>query len=42
MLRRLLWSALLGSLSAISTIISRRVAARIWRNLTGEEPPTKK
>jgi hypothetical protein len=42
MLRKLLWTALYASLSAIATIVSRRVATRIWRTLTGEEPPTKK
>jgi hypothetical protein len=42
MLRKLLWSALYGALAALATIVSRRTAARIWRTLTGEEPPTKK
>ena len=42
MLRKLLWTALYGSLGAAATIVSRRTAAGIWRTLTGEEPPTKK
>jgi len=42
MLRRLLWSGLDGALGALGAIVSRRAAARIWRTLTGEEPPTKK
>jgi hypothetical protein len=42
MLRKLLWSGLYGALGALATIVSRRTAARIWRTLTGEEPPTKK
>jgi hypothetical protein len=42
MLRKLLWSALYGAFGALATIVSRRAAARIWRTLTGEEPPTKK
>jgi hypothetical protein len=42
MLRKLLWSALYGALGALSAILSRRAATRIWRTLTGEEPPTKK
>jgi hypothetical protein len=42
MLRKLLWSGLYGSIAAVATIVSRRTAARIWRTLTGEEPPTKK
>jgi len=41
-LRKLLWSALYGATGAIATIASRRAASRIWRTLTGEEPPTKK
>ena len=42
MLRKLLWSALYGAFAALGTIVSRRAASRIWRTLTGEEPPTKK
>ena len=42
MLRKLLWSGLYGSIAAVATIVSRRTAARIWRTLTGEEPPTRK
>jgi hypothetical protein len=42
MLRKLLWTALYGTLASVATIVSRRTAARIWRTLTGEEPPTKK
>jgi hypothetical protein len=42
MLRKLLWSALYGAFAALATIVSRRAASRIWRTLTGEEPPTKK
>ena len=42
MLRKLLWTGLYGALGAVATIVSRRTASRIWRTLTGEEPPTKK
>ena len=42
MLRKLLWSGLYGVFAALATIVSRRASARIWRTLTGEEPPTKK
>ena len=42
MLRQILWSALYGVFAALATIVSRRAATRIWRTLTGEEPPTKK
>jgi hypothetical protein len=42
MLRKLLWTGLYGAFGAVATIVSRRAASRIWRTLTGEEPPTKK
>jgi hypothetical protein len=42
MLRKLLWSAVYGAMAALATVAARRAAARIWRTLTGEEPPTKK
>jgi hypothetical protein len=42
MLRKLLWSALYGATGAAATVAARLVASRIWRTLTGEEPPTKK
>ena len=42
MLRRLLWSTLYGATATLATIVSRRAASRIWRTLTGEEPPTNK
>jgi hypothetical protein len=42
MLRKLLWSTIYGTFGAIAAIVSRRAASRVWRTLTGEEPPTKK
>jgi hypothetical protein len=42
MLRKLLWSALYGGIGALATVASRRSAARVWKTVTGEEPPTKK
>jgi hypothetical protein len=42
MLRKLLWTGLLGGLGAGATIAARRAASQIWRIATGEEPPTKK
>ena len=42
MLRKLLWSGLYGALGALGAIGARRVASRLWRTLTGEEPPSKK
>jgi hypothetical protein len=42
MLRKLLWSGLYGGIAALATVVSRRTATRIWRTLTGEEPPVKR
>jgi hypothetical protein len=42
MLRKALWTGLYAGVGAASTVAARRVAAKIWRVATGEEPPTKK
>ncbi len=42
MLRKVLWSVIYGVFGALGTIASRRGASRVWRILTGEEPPAKK
>jgi hypothetical protein len=42
MLRKLTWTALYGTLAAAATLAARRVASRVWRVATGEEPPQKK
>ena len=42
MLRKLTWTALYAGLGAGATIAARRLASRIWRVATGEEPPTRK
>jgi hypothetical protein len=42
MLRKLLWTGLYGAIAAVATVVTRRTAERIWRTLTGEEPPTKR
>jgi hypothetical protein len=42
MLRRLLWSAIYGTIGAAAAVAARRASARIWRTLTGEEPPARK
>jgi hypothetical protein len=42
MLRKLLWTAIYGGLSALATMASRRGAAVVWRSFTGEDPPSKK
>jgi hypothetical protein len=42
MLRKLTWTALYGMIAAAATLAARRVASRVWRIATGEEPPAKK
>ncbi len=42
MLRKLLWTVLYASLGAAATMAARRVASRVYRIATGEEPPTRK
>ena len=42
MLRKLLWTGLYGTLGAAATMAARRMASKIWRVATGEEPPVKK
>jgi hypothetical protein len=42
MLRKLLWTAIYGSIGAIAAIGARVVASRVYRLATGEEPPARK
>jgi hypothetical protein len=42
MLRKAMWTGLYAGIGAAATIAARRVASKIWRIATGEEPPTKK
>jgi hypothetical protein len=42
MLRKVMWSGLYAGLGAVSTMAARRMASKVWRVATGEEPPTKK
>ena len=42
MLRKLLWTGLYGTLGAAATMAARRMASKIWRVTTGDEPPVKK
>lgn len=42
MLRKLLWSGLYAVLSAGAAVAARRMASRIWRLATGEQPPAKR
>jgi hypothetical protein len=39
MVKRLMWSALLAGLGALSAAVVQRVAALIWKRLFDEEPP---
>ena len=40
--KRLLWGLLQGTLGAAFTRAARRVGAKAWGVLTGEQPPAKK
>lgn len=42
MLRKLLWSGLYAGLAAGAAVMTRAVAARVWRLATGEDPPEKR
>jgi hypothetical protein len=42
MLRKLLWTVLYGTFGALAAMAALRAATRVWRTLTGEEPPTKR
>ena len=39
MVKRLVWSGLLAGVGALASIVTARVAAVIYRQLFGEEPP---
>jgi hypothetical protein len=40
--KRLQWGILQGAIGAVFTLGARRVGAKAWGILTGEQPPTKK
>jgi hypothetical protein len=40
--KRLLWTAMQGLVGAVFTLAARRVVAKVWGVLTGEQPPSKK
>ncbi|HET9322606.1 MAG TPA: DUF4235 domain-containing protein [Gaiellaceae bacterium] len=42
MLRRLTWTLIYGLFGAIAALAARAAATRIYRLVTGEEPPVKK
>jgi hypothetical protein len=39
MVKRLVWSGLLAGLGALASLATTRVAAMIWRQIYGEDPP---
>jgi hypothetical protein len=41
MLRKLLWTGLYGAIAALATIVTRKIATKIWRVATGEAPPAR-
>ncbi len=42
MLRKALWTGVYATLGAAATMAARRTASRVWRLMTGEDPPTKR
>ena len=37
--KRLMWSGLVACVTAVSSALAHRAAARVWRRLFDEEPP---
>jgi hypothetical protein len=42
MLRKLMWTLIYGLFGAVAAIGARFAASRVYRLVTGEEPPAKK
>jgi hypothetical protein len=42
MLRKVMWSGLVAGLGAVEAVITRQLATKIWRVVTGEDPPARK
>jgi hypothetical protein len=42
MIRKALWTGLYAAIGALATLAARRVATKVWRVATGEDPPVKK
>jgi hypothetical protein len=42
MLRKLLWSAIYAGLAAGAAMVARVIATKLWRVVTGEDPPVKR
>lgn len=41
-LRKFMWTGLYAAVGAGATLAARRIASKVWRIATGEEPPAKK
>ncbi len=39
LIKRLLWSGLVGGTGALATLLASRVSALIWKRMFDEEPP---
>ena len=39
MVKRLMWSALLAGMGALTSMVANRLAAVVWKRLFDEEPP---
>ncbi len=42
MLRKLTWTLIYSLFGALAALAARRAASRVYRIVTGEEPPAKK
>jgi hypothetical protein len=42
LVKRLLWSALLAGIGALTTIVAHRIATAIWVRAFGEDPPDRR
>jgi hypothetical protein len=42
MLRKLTWTLIYGLFGAVAALAARAAASRVYRVVTGEEPPAKK
>jgi hypothetical protein len=37
--KRLMWSGMLASIGALSSVVANRVAVEVWRRVFNEDPP---
>jgi hypothetical protein len=40
--KRLVWGVVQGSIGAVFTLVARRLGAKAWGVLTGEQPPARR